>query len=184
MILLRHGQTMFNVVFGETRRDPGIHDPPLTELGRSQAQDSAEAIAGEEVTRIVSSPYTRALQTAWIVAGRLGVPVFVEPDVRERTAFACDVGTRASELAADWPTLDFSGMDEIWWNQPHETVEDFHFRCASFRRAAADADDWGSTAVVTHWGVIRSLTGRRVGNGATVRCDPTAPHPPLDAAWP
>ena len=184
MILLRHGQTMFNVVFGETRRDPGIHDPPLTEIGRSQAQDSAEAIAGEKVTRIVSSPYTRALQTARIVAGRLGVPVVVEPDVRERTAFACDVGTRASELAAGWPTLDFSGVDEIWWNQPHETVEDFHFRCASFRRAAAEAGGWRSTAVVTHWGVIRSLTGRRVGNGAAVRCDPTEAHPPLDAAWP
>ena len=184
MILLRHGQTMFNVVFGETRRDPGIHDPPLTEVGRSQAEASAAEIAGEDVTRIVSSPYTRALQTAQIVAGRLGVPIFVEPDVRERTAFACDIGTYASRLAVDWPALDFSGVEEIWWNQPQETVEDFYLRCASFRRAAAEAGDWRSTAVVTHWGVIRSLTGRRVGNGAAVRCDPAAPHPPLDEAWP
>ena len=37
MYLARHGQTMFNVVFGETKKDPGIEDPPLTETGHAQA---------------------------------------------------------------------------------------------------------------------------------------------------
>ena len=86
MYLARHGQTMFNVIFGETKQDPGIEDPPLTELGFEQAAALAEQCAELDIHRIISSPYTRALETARMVANRLDIPVTVEPDVRERTA--------------------------------------------------------------------------------------------------
>jgi broad specificity phosphatase PhoE len=46
MILLRHGQSEFNLHFTATKRDPGIPDPKLTGLGRDQAQRAAEALAG------------------------------------------------------------------------------------------------------------------------------------------
>lgn len=184
MYLARHGQTMFNVIYGETRKDPGIVDPPLTDEGKRQAEALAKDFAAHDIARIVSSPYTRALQTAEIVAGVLGVPVSVEPDVRERTAFFCDIGTEASRLTADWPHLDFAHLREVWWNETEETVPDFHARCGGFRRLAASAEDWERLAVITHWGVIRSLTGERVGNAVAVRCDPNAPHPPLDVTWP
>ena len=68
MILLRHGQSEFNLHFSATRRDPGIIDPHLTELGRTQAQDAAQALMGQGIERIIVSPYTRALQTARPVA--------------------------------------------------------------------------------------------------------------------
>ena len=64
MILIRHGQTIFNVVFSVTRIDPGVPDPLLTSLGRRQARDIAAALAGEDVERVVASPYRRAIQTA------------------------------------------------------------------------------------------------------------------------
>ena len=35
MILIRHGQTIFNVIFSVTRVDPGVPDPLLTSRGRS-----------------------------------------------------------------------------------------------------------------------------------------------------
>ena len=38
MILVRHGESHFNVHFNVTREDPGIVDPGLTELGVMQAQ--------------------------------------------------------------------------------------------------------------------------------------------------
>ena len=89
MILLRHGQSEFNLHFSATRRDPGIKDPRLTPLGHSQAEAAAEALAGaREIRRIVVSPYTRALQTAAPLARRLGLPVLGIPLVRERYAFA------------------------------------------------------------------------------------------------
>ena len=184
MYLARHGQTMFNVVFGEIKQDPGIEDPPLTDEGCAQADDLAERFAELHIKRIVSSPYTRALQTARSVANRLDVPVAVDADVRERTAYVCDVGTATGKLAADWPHLDMDHLDDIWWNIEEEPIPDFHDRCARFRRQMAAAADWDRVAVITHWGVIRSLTGVRVGNAELIRCDPRDPHPPLNTTWP
>ena len=184
MYLARHGQTMFNVVFGEIKQDPGIEDPPLTDEGCAQADDLAERFAELHIKRIVSSPYTRALQTARSVANRLDVPVAVDADVRERTAYVCDVGTATGKLAADWPHLDMDHLDDIWWNTEEEPIPDFHDRCARFRRQMAAAADWDRVAVITHWGVIRSLTGVRVGNAELIRCDPRDPHPPLNTTWP
>jgi broad specificity phosphatase PhoE len=184
MYLARHGQTMFNVVFGKTKRDPGIEDPPLTDEGFRQADDLAHELLDRGVTNILSSPYTRALQTARAVANRLDVPVVVEADVRERTAYVCDVGTATGDLSALWPHLDFAHLDEIWWNQAEETIPEFHDRCSAFRGRMIGADDWETTAVITHWGFIRSMTGIRTGNAEIVRCDPHDPHPPLDTTWP
>ena len=183
MYLARHGQTMFNVVFGETKQDPGIEDPPLTETGHAQARELAEQFDELDISRIISSPYTRALQTAHAVANRLDVPVTVDANVRERTAYVCDVGTETPALAADWPHLDFSHLNDRWWNREEETIPAFHDRCAAFRNLMAAADDWDRVAVITHWGVIRALTGKRVGNAQLLWCNPRDPHPPLDETW-
>ena len=184
MHLARHGQTMFNVVFGKTRQDPGIEDPPLTEQGIQQATQLAERFVELDIHRIITSPYTRALQTASIVANRLDISVTIEADVRERTAYVCDVGTVASGLAASWPHLNFDHLDEVWWNGEEETIPEFHDRCSTFRAGMALTHDWRHVAIITHWGFIRSMTGKRIGNAECVRCDPTHPHPPLDKTWP
>ena len=107
MILLRHGQSEFNLHFGATRRDPGIIDPRLTELGHTQAREAAHQLAGQGIQRIIVSPYTRALQTACPVAEALGLPLIVDPIVRERYAFACDVGSPRTALERDWPMSRF-----------------------------------------------------------------------------
>ena len=106
MILLRHGQSAFNLHFGATGEDPGIPDAPLTPLGQAQAEAAAAALAGEGIRRILCSPYTRALQTAAPIARRLDLPVTVTPVVRERCSASCDIGTPRTELALAWPALD------------------------------------------------------------------------------
>jgi glucosyl-3-phosphoglycerate phosphatase len=58
MILLRHGQSEFNLHFGATRRDPGIIDPRLTELGHIQAHEAAQQLRRQGIERIIVSPYT------------------------------------------------------------------------------------------------------------------------------
>src|ERR1700712_5064400 len=115
MILLRHGQSEFNLHFTATRKDPGIEDPQLTPLGHEQAEHAAAALAGESIERIIASPYTRALQTAAPLARQLGLPVLVTAAVRERYAFVCDVGSPVADLATAWPGHDFSGIDDVWW---------------------------------------------------------------------
>jgi len=176
MILLRHGQSEFNLHFTATRRDPGIKDPKLTPLGHGQAEAAAEAIAGShEVRRIIASPYTRALQTAAPLARRLGLPVLVNPVVRERYAFTCDVGSPCTALRAEWPDLTLDHVEEVWWPEIEEPADGVLARAARFRGEMAALEDWAHTVVVSHWGFILSMTGRSVGNGEWLPCDPREP---------
>jgi broad specificity phosphatase PhoE len=177
MILLRHGQSEFNLHFTATKRDPGIVDAPLTELGHAQAEAAAEALAGSGIKRIVASPYTRALQTASPLAGRLGLPVTVTPAVRERYKFACDIGTPRSALEKAWPAHDFSAIDEIWWPDVEEPEDQVVVRARDFRETMAALPDWADTVVISHWGFILSMTGKSVMNGTWLRCDPTEAAP-------
>ena len=177
MILLRHGQSEFNLHFTATRRDPGIIDPRLTELGHLQAAEAAHLLAGERITRIITSPYTRALQTAAPIAKALGLKVLVNPIVRERYAFACDVGTPRTELELAWPEHDFSTIDEVWWPPIEEPAASVVDRAALFRAEMAVLPRWSDTLVISHWGFILSLTGKSVMNGQWLRCDPTGPAP-------
>ena len=182
MILLRHGQSEFNLHFGPTRRDPGIIDPKLTELGHAQAAEAAQHFANERITRIVTSPYTRALQTVAPIAKALGVPVVINPIVRERYAFFCDIGTPRTELEQAWPEHDFSTIDEVWWPPIEEPANEVIGRAARFRAEMVALPDWSDTLVVSHWGFILSLTGKSVTNCQWLRCDPND-APPEQIVW-
>jgi broad specificity phosphatase PhoE len=173
VILVRHGQSYFNLHFAETRVDPGIPDPTLTEIGREQALAAVEPLKARRVTRLIASPYTRTLQTAHIIAEALGLPISVEPLVRERAAFTCDIGTPATKLAEHWPKLAFDHLEEHWWGEMEESESSLRARCVRFRSAMAITRDWAYVAVVSHWGFIRALTGQSVTNGAYLPFDPT-----------
>ncbi len=182
MILLRHGQSEFNLHFGATRIDPGIEDPRLTPLGHRQAEAAAEAMAHEGIRRIVVSPYTRALQTALPIAQRLGLGLTVTPTVRERYAFVCDVGRPVTALALEFASIRFDHIDEVWWPAQEEPAEQVLGRAALFRAEISALDDWAHTLVVSHWGFILAMTGKSVMNGQWLRCDPTAAAP-AEVIW-
>lgn len=201
MIVLRHCQSEFNLHFSLTRRDPGLVDPGLTAEGLAQAEAAATALCGHRITRIVSSPYRRALQTAAPLAARLGVGITVTSLVRERYAFACDIGSPRLLLQRDWPGIDFSALDGDWWHDvtagpeggpPEEgppekgpVVESENSvieRAGRFRAAMAGAPDHEDTVVVSHWGFLLALTGRSLENGGWLRVDPAAP-PPESIVW-
>ncbi|MDB5412730.1 MAG: histidine phosphatase family protein [Rubritepida sp.] len=182
MIFLRHGQSEFNLLFTATRRDPGIIDPKLTPLGHQQAEKAAAELAERDIRRIIVSPYTRALETATPVARALGLPLTITPTVRERYAFACDVGSPISRLRTDWPDLGFHAIDEVWWPAIEEPKEQVMERAALFRAEMAALDDWAHTLVVSHWGFILAFTGKSVMNGDMIEADPTA-GPPESVTW-
>lgn len=71
MILLRHGESEFNVIYSATGQDPGIRDPRLTERGHGQAREAAQRLTGHGVKRTLASPFTRALD--WPDHGELVV---------------------------------------------------------------------------------------------------------------
>lgn len=180
MILVRHGQSEWNAVYSHTRVDPQIPDPPLTATGRDQAIEAANALAALAVERLLVSPYVRTLETAEIIAGRLGLPIAIEPLAREQAAFSCDVGTPRSRLAARWPHLCFDHVEEVWWPSDRESEVELGHRCSRFRAAMRMLPDWRRVAVVSHWGFIRGLTGVEARNGQLVRFDPHEPAAPGD----
>jgi broad specificity phosphatase PhoE len=177
VILIRHGQSEFNVVYGKTRVDPGIRDPKLTDLGRRQARAAAETIHGSEYRRVVTSPYTRAIQTATIVAETLDLDITIDPHIGERAAFTCDIGTERSSLQENWPQLRFDHIEENWWPAMEESEAALDTRGRAFRTRLRENGDWRGTVVISHWGFIRALTGYRVGNCSILRFDPAADHP-------
>lgn len=172
MILVRHGQSEWNAVYGRTRVDPNIPDPPLTSEGRRQAAEVAEVLADLRIQRLLASPYVRTLETAEIIADRLNLPITVEPLVRERAAFSCDIGTPRSRLATRWPRLAFDHVDEVWWTGAEESDAQLGDRCSRFRATAQGLRDWRHVAVVTHWGFIRGIAGVEARNGEWIRFDP------------
>jgi glucosyl-3-phosphoglycerate phosphatase len=173
MFLLRHGQSYFNLHFGETRVDPGIEDPELTPLGIEQAAAAAGQLADLALTRMIVSPYTRALQTAQPILGIHNVPVKVMSEVREQAAFACDIGTPPAVLAIRFPHHDFAHLAPKWWRDGIETSEETGERANAFRTLMAARDDSATTLMVGHWAFIRALTGVSLANGAILEFDPS-----------
>jgi broad specificity phosphatase PhoE len=177
MLLLRHGQSYFNLHFSARRVDPGIEDPELTPLGREQAAAAAAALRTRPLTRIIVSPYTRALQTAEAVRGVHPLALEVMHEVRERCAFSCDIGRSATLLAASFPEHRFEHIPERWWPEPVESAEQTVARADAFRTLMAARSDHATTLVVSHWAFILALTGQSIGNGEWLEYEPAQPAP-------
>lgn len=98
--LLRHGETRHT----RDKRFSGAggHDPDLTERGRAQAAAAAAVLAARGgVDAVVSSPLSRARQSADVVAEALGLSVVVDDDVVE-----CAFG--------EWEGLTFAQVEQTW----------------------------------------------------------------------
>jgi probable phosphoglycerate mutase len=77
VFVARHGEAVYE---SELLSDAGGW---LSPLGREQAKGLAERLAPERITRVWCSSMARAVQTAEIVAGVLGVDVVVREGLRE-----------------------------------------------------------------------------------------------------
>jgi probable phosphoglycerate mutase len=170
VLLIRHGQSEWNA----DGRWQGQADPPLTDLGRHQAQHAVRNLG--VVDAIVASDLQRASETAMIISEALGVgPVVLEPGMRERDAGEWSGLTRA-EIERDWPGyLDSGsgGRHAAFAGDPVEQPKEERKRPPSWepdpvlldRVTAAlgrvhDLAPDGEVIVVTHGGVIYALEGR------------------------
>lgn len=138
LLLIRHGETDWNA----EHRWQGHADVPLNASGREQAKALAEELAPEGVDAIYASDLSRARDTAEIVGERLGIPVVVDPDLRE-----IDVGSR------EGLTGDEVG-DRPWDGEPHETHGERILRAL---RAIAERHPGQRVAVVSHGGSLRRM---------------------------
>jgi broad specificity phosphatase PhoE len=138
LLIARHGETDWN----REQRWQGHADPPLNELGRAQAGELAETLAGEELEAIYASDLRRAFETAEIVGARLGLPVTSDPDLRE-----IDVGS--------WSGLTRAELEGREWDG--ESKELHRRRVLSAVRRIAARHPEGRVLVVTHGGSLRRV---------------------------
>jgi broad specificity phosphatase PhoE len=100
-ILLRHGDTDLS----PEHRFSGLRDLPLSASGARQARAAAcRLAAGARIDAVVCSPLQRAVATAAIVAGELGLSAVVDDDLRE-TDFGAWEGLTLAEIQQRWPAV-------------------------------------------------------------------------------
>jgi broad specificity phosphatase PhoE/ribonuclease HI len=154
MLLLRHGQTELSV----QRRYSGRGNPPLTDLGRRQAEAAATYLAERGgIDVVVSSPLERALATATAAAGKLGLQVTVEADLIE-TDFGGWEGLTFSEAAQRDPELHTRWLRDT--SLPPPDGESFDAVAHRVRRARNRiiSEYGGSTVlVVSHVTPIKTI---------------------------
>src|SRR5215471_17237116 len=100
LLLVRHGETDWNAV----GRLQGHTDRPLNDFGRRQARQLAEELEDETLAAIYASDLARARETAEIAGERLGLPVVLDPDLREK-----DWGTWEGLTAVERDRVEFVG---------------------------------------------------------------------------
>lgn len=97
--LLRHGQTDWNIDF----RLQGVTDIPLNSTGIAQARAAAKAVPQGYWNFVASSPLTRAVDTAQIIAEQISIPeLVIEPLLLERS-FGDAEGMTHAEWKAKYP---------------------------------------------------------------------------------
>lgn len=156
LLLLRHGETELTVQ--KRFSGSGGADPALSDLGRAQAERAADAlVARGGVEVVITSPLRRAVETAGVVADRLGVGVRIEEDFRE-AAFGAWDGLTFAEVRTGWP-------DELdrWLGSPSvappdgESLADVSRRVARARDRTLVRYARRTVLVVTHVTPVTSL---------------------------
>jgi broad specificity phosphatase PhoE len=161
--LVRHGETDWN----RLGRIQGATDIPLNDTGRDQARATGEKMQGRKWDVIVSSPLSRALETARIIASCIGLP---EPtpvqEIVERNYGEAE-GMTGPELEAFYP--DDTPVPG------RETRDAVKVRVLAAMHSIAAANKGKNVIIVAHGGVIRALLqsttgqaffGERITNGS------------------
>ena len=81
--LIRHGEPIYDNMLEKGFWGFGRDFAPLSEKGIEQAEITAKDIRLKSAEIIVSSPYTRAMQTAQIISRETGIHVEVDIDLHE-----------------------------------------------------------------------------------------------------
>lgn len=164
--LVRHGTPMYTLA-EERRLKGGMRDwVPLSPEGIAEAEQTAERLRGTPATLVLSSPMTRALQTAAILSRSLNLPLAVEFDLHEwlpdltqtydSVAVAMESTRDMAAHAGEWP----EGEPRSWG--PLSSVR---------RRVRGVLERYAhreQVIVVCHSMVIEALTGESLRCGGSI----------------
>jgi probable phosphoglycerate mutase len=157
VLVARHGEAEYET---ELCSD---HGGSLTPLGRKQARELAASLTSERVARVWTSSLSRAVQTAEIVAGVLGVDVVVREGLREYGVGAL-AGTTVHEKGY------FEGVFKAWVDgddtaaiEGGERVSEVVARVEAVLQEIADEHRGETALVVSHGGAILATLPQLAG---------------------
>jgi uncharacterized phosphatase len=149
--LVRHGQTDWNA----QGRLQGSTDIPLNDVGRGQARDAVAALSGYEWDAIVSSPLSRAAETAKLIGVGLGLSEARSVLELSERSFGAAEGLQAGpELETLRIPGGFRGA---------ETEDEAASRGLAAMEALAEEFRGRRVLVVAHGTLIRLSLSRAVG---------------------
>ena len=150
LILVRHGQTEMNaqsLYFGKL-------NPPLNDLGISQAYQAREKLLNIDYNNIYSSPLERARQTAKI-CNYLNKDIIFDSNLEEIN-FGIFEGLTFKEISEKYP-VEVKKMKEDWKEYNYVTGEspkEMFQRAVSFLETL---DYTKNNLIVAHWGIINCI---------------------------
>ncbi len=139
VLFVRHGQPEWE------RNGFAVDDPPLTALGRRQAEALADRLVEVDIDEILVSPLVRAQQTAAPLLERLGRPAETLPWLAEIGAPRWE-GTPTEVIEGIFSEEWTRPLDDLWDGLPGgESFRDFHRRVIGGLDAMLD--DAGATRI-------------------------------------
>ena len=162
IVLVRHALPLrVDVVAGG-----GSADPSLAPLGLEQAARVVQALAGDEVTAVYTSPLARARQTAAPLAAALGLEPVVEPGIEEfDSSDPSYVPIEELKAAGDprWLALArgdlySAGVDPVA----------FRARVVAAVEAVAARHPGGRAVLFTHAGACNAYLGHVLGQAKSI----------------
>jgi broad specificity phosphatase PhoE len=171
--LIRHGESEFNRQWALTGADPLIRDAPLSSRGHGQVAAARATALRLAPDVVVTSPLTRAVQTALGLFGGSAVSIEVDAIHTERITNADDVGSPPSVLKQRFPALDFDHLPDLWWHDgppdhlgvPVEPEAYFRARVEAFVAALGQRPE-DRVVVVGHGTFFQALVGAHLDNCA------------------
>ena len=159
LFLVRNADTDFS----RDRRVAGRRDIGLSAEGRAQAATIGRSLTGVDITEILSSPLPRAVETAEILAGLLGMGVVRDPRLVDFDAGQWE-GRPHGEVAAS-PEYQRFLLNPIDESIPggERLIEVRERIVAAVSQALSDNELGANILLVSHAGPLRVLLAHYLG---------------------
>lgn len=157
--LLRHGETEGNVKGSYS----GITDTPLTELGKQQAVDAHLRFEDIKFDVVVSSPLSRALDTARVFTD---TKILTNEGLKEMN-FGLFEGMTYDEIQEKYPeeAKKWAGTTKGYTFPEGESLNSFYDRVIKVYQDIIENNQVENLLIVAHSGVIKSILAEEISEG-------------------
>lgn len=141
LYLIRHGQ-----------KEKVVGDPNLTQLGKTQAEKTAQFLSKYEIDKVFSSPAKRAMETTKIICKLLNTKYETDTLLKERSNWGDDPMQSLDEFLQMWVA---SSKDRSWQPPVGDSSVNAGNRMLNFIiNLDKSSNNNNSVVIVSHGGII------------------------------